>query len=170
MWYLHNQLWMQSSKEGTEASRSRNFNDGQEWGRKCFEDLDQKRIGRPATRTTSTDCFLREGSSQEEMGKLMKNKSIPWQLQKRLLQMTTGTFPCGQQMQKYGYRRTATCVVSEGARGALKQLERRAAEGDNWPRVRDDLDNNGRWSPAPAMRASGSCYKKSVCPGKRIGT
>jgi hypothetical protein len=29
---------MRSSKEGTEASRSGNFKNGQEWGKKCFED------------------------------------------------------------------------------------------------------------------------------------
>ena len=44
---------MRSSKEGTEASRSGSFKNGQEWGKKCFEDLDQRRIGRPATRTWS---------------------------------------------------------------------------------------------------------------------
>ena len=133
VWYCHNQRWMRSSKEGTEASRSGSFKNGQEWGKKCFEDLDQRRMGRPATRTWSTDFLLREGSSREEIGKWLKNKPILWRRQRRLLLVVTGTFPCGQQMQKYGYRRTATCVVSEGARGALKQLERRAAEGDNRP-------------------------------------
>jgi hypothetical protein len=66
---------MRSSKEGTEASRSGSFKNGQEWGKKCFEDLDQRRMGRPATRTWSTDFLLREGSSREEIGKWLKNKS-----------------------------------------------------------------------------------------------
>ena len=39
---------------------------------KCFEDLDQRRMGRPVTRTWSTDCLLREGSSREEIGKWQK--------------------------------------------------------------------------------------------------
>jgi hypothetical protein len=30
--------------------------------------------------------------------------------EKRLLQVVTGTFPCGQQMLKYGYKRTAECT------------------------------------------------------------
>jgi hypothetical protein len=60
---------MWSSKEGTEASRSGSFKNGQEWGKKCFEDPDQRRMGRPAARTWSTDFLLREGSSREEIGK-----------------------------------------------------------------------------------------------------
>ena len=59
-WYCHNRRWMQSSKEGTTASRSGSFKNGQEWGEKCFEDLDHRRMGRPATRTWSTDFLLSE--------------------------------------------------------------------------------------------------------------
>jgi hypothetical protein len=69
------ELWLQSSREGTEPSKSGSFKDEQE----CFEDLDQRRTGRPVTRTWSTDFLLREGSSREEIGKWLKNKSIPWE-------------------------------------------------------------------------------------------
>ena len=93
-----------ASKEGEEASKSGSFKDEKAWGRKCFEDLDQRRMGRPATGTWSTDFLLREGSSREEIRKWLKNKSIPWQLRRRLLQVQTGTFPCGQQLVKYGYK------------------------------------------------------------------
>ena len=92
VWYRHNQRWLQASKEGTEAAKSGSFKDDKEWGKKCFEDLDQRRMGRPATRTWSTDFLLREGSSREEIGKWLKNKSIPWQRRRRLLQVVTGTF------------------------------------------------------------------------------
>jgi hypothetical protein len=34
--YRHNQRWMQSSTEGTEASKSGSFKNEQEWGKKCF--------------------------------------------------------------------------------------------------------------------------------------
>ena len=115
MWYCHNQLWIRSSKEGTEASRSRRFKNRQEWGKKCFEDLDQRRMGLPATRPWSTDFLLLEGSSREEIRKCLKNKSIPWQLRRRLLQVVTGTCPCGQQIQKYGYRRTTVCMLCQKA-------------------------------------------------------
>ena len=85
------------------------------WGKKCFEDLDQRRMGRPVTRTWSTDFLLREGSSREEIGKWLKNKSIPWQQRRRLLQVVIGTFPCRQQMVKYGYKETAECTLCKKA-------------------------------------------------------
>jgi hypothetical protein len=113
VWYCHNQRWMRASKEGTAASRSGKFKSEQEWGKQCFEDLDQRRLGRPATRTWCTDFFLREGSSREEIGTWLKNKSIPWQRRRRLLQVATGTFPCGQQMCKYVYKRTAGCTLCQ---------------------------------------------------------
>ncbi len=91
------------------------FKNGQEWGKQCFEDLDQRRMGRPATRTWSTDFPLLEGSSREEIGKWLKNKSIPWRRRRRLLQVVTGTFSCEHQMQKYGYRRTAACMLCQKA-------------------------------------------------------
>jgi hypothetical protein len=59
VWYRHNQRWLQASREGTEASKSGSFKDEREWGKKCFEDLDQRRMGRPVTRTWFTDFLLR---------------------------------------------------------------------------------------------------------------
>jgi hypothetical protein len=43
--------------------------------------------------------------------KWLKNKSIPWQRRRRLLQVVTGTFPCGQQLVKYGYNEKAECIL-----------------------------------------------------------
>ena len=54
VWYRHNQRWLQASKEGAEASKSGSFKDEREWGKKCFEDLDQRRLERPATSTWRT--------------------------------------------------------------------------------------------------------------------
>ncbi len=74
------------------------------------------RIGRQVTSTWSTDFLLREGSSREEIGKWLKNKSIPCQRQRRLLQVVvTGTFPCGQQLVKYGYKEKAECILCKKA-------------------------------------------------------
>ena len=67
------------------------------------------------TQTWSTDFLLREGSSREEIGKWLKNKSIPWQRRRRLLQVVTGTFPCGQQLVKYGYKDKAECILCKKA-------------------------------------------------------
>jgi hypothetical protein len=46
MWYCHNQQWLQASRAGTEASHRGSFKDEQEWGKKCFEDLDQSENGK----------------------------------------------------------------------------------------------------------------------------
>jgi hypothetical protein len=73
-------------------------------------------MGRPATSTWSTDFLLRERSSREEIGKCLKNKSIPWQRRRRLLQVVTGTFPCGQQLVKYGYKEKVECILCKKAR------------------------------------------------------
>jgi hypothetical protein len=115
VWYRHNYRWLQASKERAEASRSWSFKDEREWVKKCFEDLDQQRMGRPATSTWSTDFLLLEGSSRKEIGKWLKNKSIPWQRRRRLLQVVTGTFPCGQQLVKYGYTKKTECILCKKA-------------------------------------------------------
>jgi hypothetical protein len=71
VWYRHNQRWLQASREGAEASKSGSLKDEREWGKKCFEDLDQRRMGRPVTRTWSTDFLLREGSDGKMSKKLV---------------------------------------------------------------------------------------------------
>ena len=115
VWYCHNQRWMRSSKEGTEASRSGSFKNGQEWGKKCFEDLDQRRMGRPATRTWSTDYLLREESSREERGKWLKNKSVAWRRRRRLRQVVIGTVPWTADAKVWVQKNGGVHVVSEGA-------------------------------------------------------
>ena len=124
VWYRHNQRWLQASKEGAEASKSGSFKDGREWGKKCFEDLDQRRMGRQATSTWSTDFLLREGSNREEIGKWLKNKSIPWQQRRRLLQVVTGTFPwtAAGEIWLQGKSRVYICLVPRS-----QPLERRPA-------------------------------------------
>jgi hypothetical protein len=63
VWYRHNQHWLQASREGTEASKSGSFKDEREWGKKCFEDLDQWRMGRQKpVRTADGEVWLQENS------------------------------------------------------------------------------------------------------------
>ena len=128
--YRHNQHWLQATREGTEASKSGSFKDEREWGKNCFEDLDQRSMGRPLTRSCSTDFLLREGSSREEIGKWLKNKCIPWQRRRRLLQVVTGTFPCGHQMVKYGYKKIAErtlCLFFVSARTSKRHHHQEGA-------------------------------------------
>jgi hypothetical protein len=101
-------------EERTAASR-RCFKNGQEWGKKCFEDLDQRRMGRPATRTWSTDYLLREESSREERGKWLKNKSVAWRRRRRLRQVVIGTVPWTADAKVWVQKNGGVHVVSEGA-------------------------------------------------------
>ena len=130
----------------------------------------RRRMGRPVTRTWSTDFLLREGSSREEIGKWLKNKSIPWQRRRRLLQVVTGTFPCGQQLVKYGYKEKAECILCK------KAYEE---NGGSWKGVLPK-ETIGHIQSAgclgqkevvtAAHNASESCYRRLMCMGKRIGT
>jgi hypothetical protein len=58
-----------------EVSKRGRFKDEQEWGRKCFEDLGQRRMGRPATQTWSTDFLLQEGWQRLSAG---LSSAAPW--------------------------------------------------------------------------------------------
>ncbi len=49
------------------------------------------------------------------MNREMVKKPVYTMATVRLLQVVTGTFPCAQQMQKYGYRRTAVCTLCQKA-------------------------------------------------------
>jgi hypothetical protein len=55
VWYRHNQLCLQSSREGTEASKSGSFKDEQEWGKKCFEGP------RPRENGETSDAYMEYG-------------------------------------------------------------------------------------------------------------
>ena len=146
-----------------EASKSGSFKDEREWGKKCFEDLDQRRMGRPATSTWSTDFLLREGSSREEIGKWLKNKSIPCQRRRRLLHVVTGTFPCGHQLVKYGYKEKAECILCK------KSYEE---SGGSWKgeMPKKTISLGQKEVVTAAHNASESCYRRLMCMGKRIGT
>ena len=78
-----------------------------------------------------------------------------------MLQGVIGTFPCRQQMVKYGYKETAECTLCKKAH---------EESGSSWNRelpkrqlaifrVWDAWDKR-KWSLQHTMRASGSCYRK----------
>jgi hypothetical protein len=47
---------------------------------------------------------------------MVKKQVSTMRRRRRLVQVVTGTFPCGQQMKKYGHRTTAACMLSQKAR------------------------------------------------------
>jgi hypothetical protein len=63
---------MLSSKEGTAASRSGSFKNGQEWGKKYFEDLDQRRMEYEATSYTYMEYGLKSIGNREMVKKQVR--------------------------------------------------------------------------------------------------
>jgi hypothetical protein len=70
----------------------------------------------------------------------------------------TGTFPCGQQMQKNGYRKTAACMLCQKAHeecGSIGTERCRRRQSATF-KAQGALDKR-KWSQPRTMRASGSC-------------
>ena len=111
VWYPWNQRWMQPTRAGRAAAKSGKFKDEQAWGKECFEDLESRELGEPATTSWSTDFLVRTGESREELGKWLKNRAVPWKRRRRLIQVVTDTFPCGGWLHKIGRRATAECEL-----------------------------------------------------------
>jgi hypothetical protein len=74
-------------------------------------------------------------------------------------------------MPKYGYRKTAACMLDSCCvRRRMRSVEAAGTESCRRRqsatfRARGDLDKRG-WSPPRTMRASGSCYKEVNVHGK----
>ena len=111
--YPRNQRWMQTTRAGRTAAKEGKFKDEQTWGKQCFEDLEWRDLGEPATTTWSTDFLVRNDVSREELGKWLRNRAIPWKRRRRLIQVVTDTFPCGQWLHKIGRRATAGCELCQ---------------------------------------------------------
>ena len=55
-----------------------------------------------ATDSWTVDFMTRPGESREAIHEWLKRKAVPWRRRRRLLQALTGTFPCGQGLNKIG--------------------------------------------------------------------
>ena len=124
VWYPWNQRWMQPTRAGRAAAKNGKFKDEQTWGKECFEDLESRELGEPATTSWSTDFLVRVGESREELGKWLKNRAVPWKRRRRLIQVVTDTFPCGGWLHKIGRRATAECElcrrIKESSEGGVQ--------------------------------------------------
>jgi hypothetical protein len=116
VWFHQNQRWLQATHEGRTAARAGKFKDEQEWGKECFEDLEVRNMGKSATNTWCTDFLVRDRVGREEMGRWLRNKAVPWK-RRRLIQVVTGTFPCGNWLHKIGRRESAGCALCKTALG-----------------------------------------------------
>ena len=105
-----------ATREGRAAAHSGEFKSATAWGKSCATSLDEEQMGSPVTKTWSTDFLIRTGVSREEMGKWLSNRSIPWRRRRRLIQIATGTFPCGEWLASKGLKPSAGCELCKRAR------------------------------------------------------
>ena len=133
-------------------------------------------MGRPVTQTDNTDFLLREGSSREEIGKWLKNKSTPWQMRRRLIWQLS--IPAASTLLMHLFNIACTppfSCIHTSAFAVHKEMCQWLPDKQKKKTIGHFQDagcllDKRRWSPQNTIRASGSCYKKSMCMGRRIDT
>ncbi len=73
----------------------------------------------PLTDTWTSDFLSREGEGREVVGKRLRDKTVPWQVQRRLMQAMTNSFPCGAHLPEWVSveATNAPCVNGPGDNG-----------------------------------------------------
>ena len=91
----------------------------------------EKKVQRsPASDSWTADSMTRTGESRECIHKWLKCKSIPWQRRRRLIQVLTGTFPCGQWLNKIGRGQGKGCTLCSRKRcGGMQDGKKRIGIG-----------------------------------------
>ena len=81
------------------------------WGRTCFDWLQETRPGKKEGSTWRATFLLRSDLSREELTKWLHNKSISWKKKRRLIQAITLTFPCSKWLWRIKCKPNAECSV-----------------------------------------------------------
>ena len=102
------------------------------WAREVMEKLRGSPHSEPLTDTWTSDFLSREGEGREVIGERLRDRTVPWQAQRRLMQAVTNSFPCGAHLHRMGLRGSSGCTLCQRAR---KQ------------RVDDQQDGCGRIDP-----------------------
>ena len=74
------------------------------WAREVMEKLRGDPHSEPLTDTWTSDFLSREGEGREVIGERLRDKTVPWQAQRRLMQAVTNSFPCGAHLHRMGLR------------------------------------------------------------------
>lgn len=96
------------------------------WAREILEKLRAAPHSEPLTDTWTSDFLSREGEGREVIGERLKDKTIPWQVQRRLMQAVTNSFPCGAHLFRMGLRGSNGCTLCQRAQ---QQRENDQREG-----------------------------------------
>ena len=97
-----------------------------DWAREIMEKLRAAPHSDPLTDTWTSDFLSREGEGREVVGERLRDKTVPWQVQRRLMQAMTNSFPCGAHLHRMGLRRSNECTLCQRA---WKQREDDQHEG-----------------------------------------
>jgi hypothetical protein len=76
------------------------------WAREIMEKLRAAPHSEPLTDTWTSDFLSREGEGREVVGERLRDKTVPCQVQRRLMQAMTNSFPCGAHLHRMGLRRS----------------------------------------------------------------
>ena len=85
----------QECRHHKEAVKDGTFKQTNVWGRQCMQELESQGGASPATGTWCTNFISREGQTREQLGKWLTSKAVPEKRRRRMIQLVTGTFPCG---------------------------------------------------------------------------
>ncbi len=69
----------------------------------------------PLTDTWTSDFLSREGKGREVVGERLRDKTVPWQVQRRLMQAMTNSFPSGAHFHRMGLRRSNEWTLCQRA-------------------------------------------------------
>ncbi len=95
------------------------------WGREVMQKLRVAPHSEPLTDKWTSDSFSR-GEGREVMGERLRDRTVPWQVQRRLMQAVTNSFPCGAHLHRIGLRGSNGCTLCQRAQ---KQREDDQHEG-----------------------------------------
>ncbi len=80
-----------------------------------MEKLKEDPHSEPLTDTWTSDFLSREGEDREVVGDRLRDKTVPCQVQRRLMQEMTNSFPYGAHLHRMGLRRSNECTLSQRA-------------------------------------------------------
>jgi hypothetical protein len=99
----------------TEILRTGQWLNPKVWAREIMEKLRTTPHSDPLTDTWTSDFLSREGEGREVVGEWLRDKTVPWQVQRRLMQVMTNSFPCGTHLHRMGLRRTNEYTLCQRA-------------------------------------------------------
>ncbi len=99
------------------------------WVREIMEKLREVPHSEPLTNTWTIDFLSREGEDREVVWERLRDKTVPWQVQRRLMQVMTNSFPCGAHLYRMGLRRNNEYTLCQRA---WNQRENDRHEGCGW--------------------------------------